>query len=171
MEPMLSSVWLTLVPAVLEAQYLREIVVIRSSLRNVINIVSNRVGLFTQYDIWVHQCYPRAVYSRLRNHAHADSKGYPRARFTCKLSDLGTNSLIKASMFMNGDRLKYRSPYDNTNYVWHWLRTLATFYTGTNHWSSNRQQCHRCHVELTKKERALLNLNILGRKLNGSRLA
>ena len=161
MGPMLESAWRCTTPAILAER----------SLRGKINLVSNRVGVLTAHDFWVHQCRPRAIYSRLRTHASAPAKDYPRAEFTCRLSDPSTARGMSARVYMDRRMLKSRLRHEGNQYVWNWLRTLATFYTCTNYWDSSRPQCANCHAWLTKKERALLSLNILGRKLNGNRLA
>ncbi|MCI0561409.1 MAG: hypothetical protein MN733_23225, partial [Nitrososphaera sp.] len=75
MGPMMESVWKTLGPIILSER----------SIQNKINLVSNRVGLLTSQNVWVHQCKPRALYSRLRAHAKARPREMPRVLFTCRI--------------------------------------------------------------------------------------
>lgn len=157
MGPMLESVWLTIGPAVVSER----------ALRGKINIVSNRVGAFTDHEMWVHQCRPRAIYSRLRNHALADASQYPRARFALRISDPERVGTMGAQLLMNGKLVVSPAADQRPSYTWHWLRALASFFTCTNPWEKENPQCQSCHKWLTKQEFTLLSLNILGRKLNG----
>lgn len=161
MSPMMESVWRVTAPAVLEER----------ALSGKMILVSDKVGLFTDHYMWVHQCYPRAIYSRLRNHAAANPRVNPRAKFTCKISRNDRPEPYKALLFMNDKAIVPRASYENPNYVWHWLRALATFYTCTNTWDVEQDYCWQCRKLISRQERALLSLNILGRKINGRGMA
>ncbi|MCI0564210.1 MAG: hypothetical protein MN733_37520 [Nitrososphaera sp.] len=161
MSPMLESVWKTLGPIILAER----------DTQDKINLVSNRVGLLTSHNIWVHQCKPRAAYSRLRRYTCARPKEMPRVLFTCVILREDQSRAQSAQLLMNGKLVEIHSSY-TTNYVWHWLRGLATFYTSMNVYSHEQNYCMECRAPLTKKERTLIYLNILGRKIyGGNRLA
>lgn len=158
MSPMLESVWKTLGPIILTERVTQD----------KINLVSNRVGLLTAQNIWVHQCKPRAAYSRLRTHAKARPREMPRVLFTCIILGKDQSRSQSVQLLMNGKPVEnYSHHSDNPSYIWHWLRGLATFYTSVNAYSHEQDYCMECRAKLTKKERTLIYLNILGRKING----
>ncbi|MCI0557618.1 MAG: hypothetical protein MN733_03925, partial [Nitrososphaera sp.] len=112
----------------------------------------------------------RALYSRLRAHAKARPREMPRVLFTCRILGEDQSRSQSAQLLINGKLVDAHS-LNNPSYVWNWLRALATFYTSINAYSHEQDYCMECRAQLTKKERTLIYLNILGRKIHGDRLA
>lgn len=161
MTPMFDSVWRTVAPAVIS----------EGAHRGKINIVTTRVGLLTEREWWVHQCQPRAIYNRLRAHAIASAECYPRARFSLKVMDETFHVPRGAQLLIDGKLVVSPAADQRPEFTWHWLRTLASFYTATNGWDRDHVQCNKCHKWLSPREKTLLNLAILGRRINGSQVA
>jgi len=163
MTPMLMSAWLLTVNILLHER----------NVRGRVNILSSRVGVFTHAGMWIHQCFPHSLYSRIRKFTRTPVSEAPRAVFSMnikKIQVIGPNSQIEAMIVLNGEKELQQAISINRFYIWNWMRTMTNNYTCYNGISMKHDDCNKCGYKLTKQEKTLIMLHNLGRQLDAKRV-
>lgn len=162
MTPMLSSAWLLTVQPLLTER----------RVRGGVNIISERVGLFTHDSMWIHQCKPRSLYNRIRKYMPAPVKIAPRAIFSLHIVMIQAmgpqTNQIEAVIVLDGEK-ELPTTKGSRYFIWNWVRTMTAQYTCCNSISMKDDECKKCGYKLTKQEKTLIILHNLGRQLDARR--